>query len=160
MSVRNSFGPSHIINAASKAAVAAEAGECKKDLRHNENVAAAGEIFYPLIVETHEVWSMHILKVLKSFAKKTSLFNGLTFSRTLCNLHEQLLCKLWQYNAKLIVNKLALFSYDMDSFNIVSKILIYIYIYIVATTNRQITVHEIAWKLGPETSQMIETSFN
>ena len=30
-----------------------------------------------------------------------------------------LLCKLWQYNAKLIVDRLALFSYDMDSFNVV-----------------------------------------
>ncbi len=62
---------------------------------------------------------MHSLEVLKSIAKKTSLFNGLIFSKTLCNLHEQLSCKLWQYNAKLIVDKLALFSYDMDSFNIV-----------------------------------------
>ncbi len=65
---------------------------------------------------------MHSLEVLKSIAKKTSLFNGLTLSRALCNLHEQLSCKLWQYNAKLIVDKLALFSYDMDSFNIVLKI--------------------------------------
>ena len=55
VSVRNSFGPSHIINAASKAGVAAEAGECEKDLRHDENVAAAGGIFYPLIVETYGV---------------------------------------------------------------------------------------------------------
>ena len=62
---------------------------------------------------------MHSLEVLKSTAKKTSLFNGLTFSKTLCNSHEQLSCQLWQYNAKLIVDKLALFSYDMDSFNIV-----------------------------------------
>ena len=119
VSVRNSFSPSHIINAASKAGVAAEAGECEKDLRHDENVAAAGGIFYPLIVETYGVWSMHSLEVLKSIAKKTSLFNELTFSRTLCNLHKQLSCKLWQYNAKLIVDKLALFSYDTDSFNIV-----------------------------------------
>ena len=37
---------------------------------------------------------MHSLEVLKSIAKKTSLFNGLTISRTLCNLHEQLSCKL------------------------------------------------------------------
>ena len=44
VSVRNSFGPSHIINAASKAGVAAEAGECEKALRHDENVAAAGGI--------------------------------------------------------------------------------------------------------------------
>ena len=117
--VRNSFSPSHIINAASKAGVAAEAGECEKDLQHDENVAAAGGIFYTLIVETYGVWSMHSLEVLKSIAKKTSLFNGWTFSRTLCDLHEQLSCKLWQYNAKLIVDKLALFSYDMDSFNIV-----------------------------------------
>ncbi len=39
VSVKNSFGPSHIINAASKAGVAAEAGKCENDL---ENVAAAG----------------------------------------------------------------------------------------------------------------------
>ena len=32
VSVSNSFGPSHIINAASKAGVADKAGECEKDL--------------------------------------------------------------------------------------------------------------------------------
>ena len=108
--------------------MAAEAGECEKDLGHDKNVAAARGIFYPLIVETNGVWSMHSLEVLKSIAKKTSLFNELTFSRTLSNLHEQLSCKLWQYNGKLIVDKLALFSYDIDSFNIVFKNLKYIHI--------------------------------
>ena len=77
MSVRNSFGPSHIINAASKAGVAAEAGECEKDLRHDENVAAAGgfSILYQLkLMECGNAQPGG----LKSIAKKTSLFNGLT----------------------------------------------------------------------------------
>ena len=116
MSIRNSFGPSHIINAANKAGAA---GEAEKDLRYDDNVTAAGGLFYPLIVETYGVWSAHSLEVLKSITKKSSLFNGLTFSKTLCNLHEQLSCRLWQYNAKLILDKLALLSYEGDSFNIV-----------------------------------------
>ena len=61
------------------------------------------------------IYIYHSLEVLKSIAKKFSLFNGLTFSKILCNLHEQLSSGLWQYNAKLILYKLALFSYDGDS---------------------------------------------
>ncbi len=73
VSVRNSFGLSRIINAASKAGVAAKDGECEKDLQHDENVAVARGIFYPLIIKTYGVWSMHSLKVLKSIANKTTL---------------------------------------------------------------------------------------
>ena len=47
MSVRNSFGPSHIINAASEAGAVAEAGESEKDLRHDDKVTAAGGPFLP-----------------------------------------------------------------------------------------------------------------
>ena len=43
----------------------AEAGESEKDLRHDDNVIAAGSLFCPLIVGTYGVWSAHSLEVLK-----------------------------------------------------------------------------------------------
>ncbi len=51
ISVRNSFIPSHLINAAIKAGAAAEAVEVEKDERHLANVLSYGCLFYPLVVE-------------------------------------------------------------------------------------------------------------
>ena len=71
ISVQNSFSPSHIINAAVKAGTraAAQAGELKKDKRHDSNVSSYGCFFYPLVVESYGVWSEHSLELLKSIAK-------------------------------------------------------------------------------------------
>ncbi|XP_062506000.1 uncharacterized protein LOC134182590 [Corticium candelabrum] len=55
ISVRNSFSPSHVINAAVKAGAAAQAGEMEKDERHDSNVSSYGCLFYPLVVESYGV---------------------------------------------------------------------------------------------------------
>ena len=67
------------------------------------------------MVETYGVWSTHSLEVIKFIAKRSSLLSGQTFSKTLCNLHEQLSCRLCQHNAKLLLEKLALVAFDVDS---------------------------------------------
>ena len=102
-------------HAANEAGAAAKSGELKKDNRHDNNVTEAGGLFYPLLVETYGVWSTHSLEVIKLIAKRSSLLNGQTLSKPFCNLHEQLSCRLWQYNAKLILEKLALVAFDVDS---------------------------------------------
>ena len=102
VSIRNSFNPSQIINAANEAGAATKFGESEKDNRHDNNVTAASGLFYPLVVETYGVWSTHSLEVIKFIAIRSSLLKQ-THSKTLCNWHEQLSCRLWQYNVKLIL---------------------------------------------------------
>ena len=79
-----------------------------KDLRHDANVTASGGVFYPLVVESFGTWSVRSLEVLKTIAKKTSLSQTLTISRAVCNLHELLSIRLWQYNARMILDRLHL----------------------------------------------------
>ena len=102
MSIRNSFNLSQIINDVNEAGAAVQFGESEKDNRHDNNVTAAASLFYPLVVN-YGVCSTHSLDVIKFIAKRSSLLNGQTLSKTLCNVHEQLSCRLWQYNAKLIL---------------------------------------------------------
>ena len=72
------------------------------------NVTASGGVFYPLVVESFGTWSVHSLEVLKTIARKTSLSQTLTISRAVCNLHELLSIRLWQYNARMILDRLHL----------------------------------------------------
>ena len=51
--MKNSFTPSHLINAAIKAGAAAEAGKVDKDERHLANISSYGCLFYPLVVESY-----------------------------------------------------------------------------------------------------------
>ena len=84
-----------------------------KDLRHDANVTASGGVFLPLgSAESFGTWSVHSLEVLKTIARKTSLSQTLTISRAVCNLHELLSIRLWQYNARMILDRLHLVSKD------------------------------------------------
>ena len=71
VSIRNSFNPFQIINAANEAGAAAKFGESEKDNRHDDNVTAADGFFYPLVVQTYvyAVWSTHSLEVIKFIVK-------------------------------------------------------------------------------------------
>ena len=106
VSVRNSFTETFVNNCSFQAGAAAETGEMAKDLRHDANVTASGGVFYPLVVESFGTWSVHSLEVLKTIARKTSLSQTLTISRAVCNLHELLSIRLWQYNARMILDRL------------------------------------------------------
>ena len=53
ITVRNSFQHSYIVHSAHCAGAAAAAGEMEKDDRHQDNVEAAGGLFYPLVVESY-----------------------------------------------------------------------------------------------------------
>ncbi|XP_062523152.1 uncharacterized protein LOC134197820 [Corticium candelabrum] len=112
ISVRNSFTPSHLINAAIKAGAAAEAGEVDKDERHHANVSSYGCLFYPLVVESYRVWATRSLEVLRSIVKKSLLSSGLSLRQASRQFHEQLSVRLWQYNSRMISDRLDLVIVD------------------------------------------------
>ena len=112
ISVRNSFTPSHLTSAAIKAGTAAEAGEVDKDKRHHTIVSSYGSFFYPLVVESYGVWAAHSLEVLRSIVKKSPLSSGLSLSQASRQLHEQLSVSLWQYNSRIISDRLDLVIVD------------------------------------------------
>ena len=114
ISVRNSFPPSHLINATTKAGAAAEAGEVGKDERHLVNISRYGCLFYSLVMESYGVWAAHSLEVLRSILEKSLLSSGLYLGQAFRQFHEQLSVRLWQYNSRLMSDYLPNY-YDLDS---------------------------------------------
>ena len=74
-------------------------------------VKATGSLFESLI-ETLGLWHPHSMRVLKIIALKTPFHRCQTVSRTILFLYEQLSVKLWLFNARLILERLALHSRD------------------------------------------------
>ena len=111
LSLRNSLQPSYIIHSANRAGAAAEAGVLEKNRCHEDMLKATGSLFEPLVVETLGLWHPHSTRMLKIIGRKTAFHRCQTLSRTLF-LYEQLSVKLWLYNAKLILESLALNSRD------------------------------------------------
>ena len=75
-------------------------------------VKATGSLFEPLVVETLGLWHPHSTRMLKIIGRNTAFHRCQTVSRTLMFLYEQLSVKLWLYNAKVILEILALNSRD------------------------------------------------
>ena len=86
----------------------------EKDDRHDSMVTLSGGLLYPIVVETFGTWSPYSLEVIKTIARKMSLVSSLSISKIVCNIHEQLSVRLWQYNAKMVLDKLHLAYSDMD----------------------------------------------
>ena len=116
VTVRNSMLPQFISPAASQPGAAAEAGEKEKDGKHNDDVTKAGSMFYPLVLETLGFWSPHSLKTLKVIAKRAAIYNNITSSQAVCNLHEQLSVTLWKFNARMLLDRLILEGNTVASF--------------------------------------------
>ena len=106
ISIRNTMKPDNIASASIAAGSAAAEGELCKDHKFLSMVEAVGGSFVPLVVETFGVWTPYATKMLKCIATHLSLHNGLSASDSYRNLIQQLSVKLWQYNAKLILNYL------------------------------------------------------
>ena len=83
-----------------------------KDERHHANVSNYGCLFYPLVVESYGVWAAHILEVLRSIVKKSLLSSGLSLRQASRQFHEQLSVRLWQYNSRMISDRLDLVIVD------------------------------------------------
>ena len=113
-----------------------------EDSCHEDMVKATGSLFEPLVVDALGLWHPHSKRMLKIIARKTAFYCCQTISRTLMFLYEQFSVKLWLFNARLILVRLALDSRDKvvgnsemsmcrHALGMQSKILyIYIYIYI------------------------------
>ena len=113
VTVRNSLQPSYLVQAACYAGATAEAEEDEKVLRHQTMISATGSILEPLVVESFGLYTPKSLRTLKIRARKASLHNGQTFSRTITSLHEQLAVALWLFNSRLILKRLALSCKDV-----------------------------------------------
>ena len=114
VSVRNSFTPTHLINADIRPGAAAEAGESEKDERYDDTVSSNGCLFFPVIVEYFGVWSSHSLEVLESIVKRSSVTTGLSLSKVSSDLHKQLSVRLWQHNSSMLTNVEDARSFDVD----------------------------------------------
>ena len=112
MSVRNSFSSQFVTSCAAEAGAAAVAGEIQKVPHYDLDVTVAGGVFYPILVETFGTWTPYSLEIIKIIARKTSLLNKLTVSKAVCNIHEQFSVCLWQYNARMILDRLHLVCPD------------------------------------------------
>ena len=72
------------------------------------NVEVAGGLFYPLVVESYGTWSPNSLQILKTMARRSSLRSGVS-------VHGRLSLRLWQYNARMVLDRLSLLGLDGDS---------------------------------------------
>ena len=79
------------------------------------NVEVAGGLFYPLVVESYGTWSPNSLQILKTMARRSSLRSGVSVSRAVVDLHGRLSLRLWQYNARMVLDRLSLLGLDGDS---------------------------------------------
>ena len=69
---------------------------------------AAGGCFYPLIVEMFAFWTPAGLATLGIIASKTMTKTRLSVSQAFSNLFEQLSVRLWQFNARILNDRLDL----------------------------------------------------
>ena len=111
ITTQNSLQSSYISISAQEAGAAALAGESEKDEKHQEAVETTSCMFFPLAVETFGVWSANSLETLKRIAR-TILTTGRTVSKAISNVHQQLSVRLWQYNVRIILERLAICSVD------------------------------------------------
>ena len=84
--------------------------EREKDERHELTVSSTGSVFYPLVVESHGLWSPNSLQVLKTIARRISFQNNSSISQSLCNLHQKLSTKLWMFKSRMVLARMALDS--------------------------------------------------
>ena len=75
-------------------------------------------MYVTLVVETFGLWLSHSLDVSKSIARRSALHNHLTVSQATSHFHQQLSTKLWLYNFKMVLERLA-FERRENSFGLI-----------------------------------------
>ena len=75
-------------------------------------------MYISLVVETFGFWLSHSLDVSKSIARRSALHNHLTVSQATSHLYQQLFIKLWLYNSKMVLERLAFESRE-DIFGLI-----------------------------------------
>ncbi|XP_062502891.1 uncharacterized protein LOC134179892 [Corticium candelabrum] len=112
VTVRNSLQASYLLESATQPGAAAAGGDSEKIAQYEDEVNAAGCDFYSLVVEALGVWFPSSLEILKIIARRAVLTTGTTVSRAIQHLLQQLSFSLWRYNAKLILDRLAICNVD------------------------------------------------
>ena len=107
--MRNSLLPQFLINSSLQAGAAAASGKLEKDSKYLEAVESAHCLFYPLVIETLGTWSPSSLETLKTIARRTT---GSSTSNAVRHLHQQLSVRLWQFNARMVLERLLLYKKD------------------------------------------------
>ena len=118
VTVRNSLQASYLLESAAQLGAAAAGGDSENISLYEDEVNAAGRDFYSLVVETLGVWSPSSLEILKIIARRTVLTTGTTVSKAIQQLLQQLSFSLWRYNAKLILDRLAICNVHNVMWNI------------------------------------------
>ncbi len=104
VSVTNTLQSGSIAIASIAAGSVGLEAEMRKDDKHAANVGGVGGVFVPLVVETLGVWTPSALKVLRRVAARTTVNSGLDTRVAARYLLQSLSCKLWAYNAKLLLH--------------------------------------------------------
>ena len=112
LSVKCTTQPSFISAAASKAGVAAAAGEEAKDDHYLETVNNHGGEFFPLVCESFGVWTPFALSTLSTIADRTTVKSGIPRQFARKQLLQRLSVTLWRYNAKMILRHYGLCPED------------------------------------------------
>ena len=84
--------------------------KCCKVLLSSRCLLDPARMYITLVVETFGLWLSHSLDVSKSIALRSALHNHLTVSQANSHLHQQLSIKLWLYNSKMVLERLAFVS--------------------------------------------------
>ena len=64
---------------------------------------------------SHTVRGPPIACKYKTIARRSSLRSGVSVSRAVVDLHGRLSLRLWQYNARMVLDRLSLLGLDGDS---------------------------------------------
>ena len=86
ISVRSSLQSQFLSKASEYPGATGDAGEIDKDEKHEEEVNAAGRLFFPLIVETLGLWTPNSVRIIKLIASKAASFNGIQLHLAVQNL--------------------------------------------------------------------------
>ena len=108
ISVRSALHSGVITCSASSPGFAALKGKMAKDARHRDLVEAAGDVFYPLVVDNFGVWTPSSIEVLRSIARSSTVRNGLSVAIAFYHLVERLSVQLYRYNARMVLHFWAL----------------------------------------------------
>ena len=74
-----------------------------KDGKHEEEVNAAGGLFFPLIVETLGLWTPNSLRIIKLIVSKAASINGWN-SVTSSSKKPSSFIRLWVSNARMLLS--------------------------------------------------------
>ena len=116
ITIRNSFQPSYVVHSAHCAGAAAVAGEIEKDDRLYGQRGSSRWSLLPSGCLSRTVLGPPIACKILKLLQDDLLFGAVSLLAELfVNLHGRLSLGLWQYNARMVLDRLSLLGLDGDS---------------------------------------------